>query len=272
METKLTVIVDNLSNDALAGEWGLCILAEFRGKKILIDTGASTLFAENLQKLGFEISEIDYGILSHAHYDHANGIPYFLEHNAHAKFYLQEACGENCYHKRFLFSKYIGIPRNMLLKYADRIQKVSGVYELMEGAYLVSHKTPGLQKLGKREKMYQRMPHGWKADDFSHEQSLVLETEKGLVIINSCSHGGAANIIREIQDTFPEKPVYGLIGGFHLYNKTEQEIRELAGKIKDTGISFVCTGHCTKERAYGILKEELGDQLHQLRVGLEMRF
>ena len=120
--------------------------------------------------------------------------------------------------------------------------------------------------------MYQKKPDGWQPDDFSHEQSLVFDTDKGLVIFNSCSHGGAANIIREVADTFAGKKVYGLIGGFHLYNKSEEEIRTLAGKIKKTGIAYVCTGHCTKDKAYGILKEELGGMLHQLHVNLIMEF
>ena len=125
--------------------------------------------------------------------------------------------------------------------------------------------------LGKREMMCRRTKKGWKPDDFSHEQSLVLDTGKGLVIINSCSHGGAVNIIREITATFPGKHVYGLIGGFHLFNKSEAEIREVAEAIKETGINYVCTGHCTKNRAYGIMKEILGDRLEQLRVGLEIK-
>lgn len=53
------------------------------------------------------------------------------------------------------------------------------------------------------------------ADDFSHEQSLVLDTKEGLVIFNSCSHGGADVIIREAEAAFPGKQIYGLIGGFH---------------------------------------------------------
>ena len=68
------------------------------------------------------------------------------------------------------------------------------------------------------------------------------------------------------------KKIYGLIGGFHLFNKSETEIREVARKIKSTGISYVCTGHCTKERAYNIMKEELTDMLEQLHVGLTMEF
>lgn len=63
----------------------------------------------------------------------------------------------------------------------------------------------------------------------------MLDTDKGLVIINCCSHGGVANIIQETMTTFPDKKVYGLIGGFHLFNKSESEIRQVAEKNKCTG-------------------------------------
>ena len=82
--------------------------------------------------------------------------------------------------------------------------------------------------------MCRKTPKGWIPDDFMHEQSLVLDTDKGLVILNSCSHGGAANIINEIKTTFPDKNVYGLIGGFHLFNKTEEEISGTFVKVRIT--------------------------------------
>ena len=80
-KTKLTVIVDNISSEDLCGEWGLSILVQHNDKKILVDAGSTDLFAENLKKLGFDIKDIDYGVLSHAHYDHANGIPRFFKEN-----------------------------------------------------------------------------------------------------------------------------------------------------------------------------------------------
>ena len=158
----------------------------------------------------------------------------------------------------------------MLIKYSDRIEAVSGDYKIQDGIWLIPHKTKGLESIGKREMMYRKLPGGWNPDDFAHEQSLVVDTDKGLVIFNSCSHGGAANIIREIQETFPDKKVYGLIGGFHLFNKSSDEIREVAGKIRDTGIEYVCTGHCTKDRAFVILKQELGDMVEQMQVGYQV--
>ncbi len=278
MSVKMTVIVDNTASEGLKGEWGLCILVETGDKKILVDTGGSRLFACNLKALGFDITDIDYGILSHAHYDHANGMPKFFEENTKAKFYLREGTLENCYHRKPLLGKYfnfrfyIGLPKNVLSKYRSRIQFVCGDYKLCEGAYLIPHKSGDLSSIGRRENMFLRTQSGWIYDNFLHEQSLVLETEKGLVIINSCSHGGAVNIINEIKSTFPEKHIYGLIGGFHLFNKSDDEVRNVAREIKNTGIDYVCTGHCTKEPAFAIMKEELGDKLEQLHVGLKKEF
>lgn len=269
---RATVVIDNRKNGEIQGEWGLCIYIEYGEKKILLDAGASELFVENAEKLGIALKDIDMAVLSHAHFDHANGMEAFFKNNDKAKFYLRETCDENCYFKKWFITKYIGISRHILEKYPDRIAFAKGDTKLCEGVYLIPHKTEGLSAIGKREKMYQRKGRRWMPDDFSHEQSLVFETEKGLVIFNSCSHGGAVNIINEVAATFPGRKVYALIGGFHLFNKPESEVQELGKKIRETGIKYVCTGHCTGGKAYAVLKEELGERLHRLQVGLVMEF
>ena len=120
--------------------------------------------------------------------------------------------------------------------------------------------------------MYRKEGKKWKPDDFFHEQSLVFDTPEGIVIFNSCSHGGADNIIREVMESFPGKKALALVGGFHLSNKSEDFVRKLAKGIRETGITFVYTGHCTGQKAYEILKEELGSHAVQLMSGLVMEF
>ncbi len=269
---KATVLIDNIGTDEMKGEWGLSILCEYEGKKILLDVGASNTFAKNAEKLGFELKDVDYAVLSHAHFDHGNGMRQFFDENSKAKFYLRETTEENCYKKILFIKKYIGIPRHVLTDYADRIEIVSGDYQLCEGVYLIPHKCEGLEKIGKQNNMYQKIEGKWLPDNFSHEQSLVFDTDKGLVIFNSCSHGGAANIIKEVSETFPGKKVYGLIGGLHLHDKSESEIEQVAAKIDETNIEYICTGHCTGGHAYGILTKELGDRMHMLSTGLVMEF
>lgn len=267
---RATVLTDNIGNESTPGEWGLSFFIEYGGRKILLDAGASGLFAGNAEKLGLSLAGVDFAVLSHAHYDHADGLGVFFEKNDSARCFLRASCRENCYKTEEGRWKYIGIQRGLLEKYADRFRYVSGDVQIDEGIWLIPHKTSGLEKAGEREHMYLKDGDTCVTDDFSHEQSLIFGTKEGLVIFNSCSHGGADNIIREAEETFPGRKVRALIGGFHLHNKSEEYVRAFAGRIRRTQVEQIWTGHCTGEEAYRILKEELGDIVHQLKVGLEI--
>ena len=266
MKTEILVITDNNASDMLKGEWGLCLLIKYEGKKILVDAGASDLFMKNMKELGENIEDIDYAVLSHAHYDHANGMPVFFDNNSKASLYVSGSTETDCYHKKFIFKKYIGIPKRLLTDYSDRIEKVQGVYRITDGVFLVPHTSTGLSEIGKRESMYRRSGASWRPDDFSHEQSLVIDTDKGLLIVNSCSHGGVKNIIAEVKAALPDKNLYGYIGGFHLFNKTRDEVLSVAQPL-NRDFDYVCTGHCTGDRAYAILEQQLGRKIHKLQVG-----
>lgn len=269
---KVTILVDNVSHNGIPGEWGFSAYIEHKGNHILLDTGASDLFLENAEQLGLSIEDVDYAVLSHAHYDHSNGMACFFEHNGHAKFFLQEGAKENCYFKKFILKKYIGLPKEITKQYPDRIEYVSGLYHLCEDACLLSHTSPGLEKIGKRESMYQKTARGWRPDNFCHEQNLILDTDDGLVIFNSCSHGGVINSINEVKLAFPGRKLKAFIGGFHIFSRPENEIRELAEQIRKTGVEQIYTGHCSKERGCSILKDVLGDMVHSFYVGLELSF
>lgn len=269
---KATVLADNIANGDMAGEWGLSIYIVYKEKSILLDTGASGLFIQNAEKLGINLREADYAVLSHAHYDHADGMEHFFEMNKKANFYLREGCGENCYAKNWIFRKYIGLPKHILGRYASRIVYAKNHTELFPGAALLSHSTEGLSQIGRKNHMYIKSKTGWEPDDFSHEQSLILEADGGIIIFNSCCHAGADAVIREAAEAYPGKKLRALVGGFHLYRAADDAVRELAQKIKQTGVVEIYTGHCTGDRPFQILREELGERAHQLKVGLTMSF
>ncbi len=264
-----TVLIDNISRDSLCCEWGLAIHIAYRGRSILLDTGTTGDFAKNATALGISLADVEYGVLSHAHYDHSDGMETFFAQNDSARFFVREGTAEDCYSYKEDgdFYKYIGVRQGLLETWRDRIRYVSGDYELCPGAVLVPHKTPGLAKIGRRAGMYRRIAGCWQTDDFRHEQSLVLDTCRGLVIFNSCSHGGADNIIREAAATFPDRQIYAIVGGFHLYRSSREEVLRLARLIEETGIRRVVTGHCTGDEGYLVLKEVLGEKLEQLYSG-----
>lgn len=263
------ILIDNISKDKLKAEWGLAVYIDYEGTKFLLDTGSSGRFVKNAEQMGIDLSEVEYGILSHAHYDHANGMESFFNINDKAKFVLRDGAEENCYGKRCLFYQYIGIKKGYLDRFQDRIVYAKGDYEIVPGVYLIPHKIHGQIQKGSIGSMYIKKNNKFCPDVFSHEQSLVFDTEKGLVIFNSCSHTGADNIIKEVADTFPEKKIYAMVGGFHLVGVPKEAVRALARRIKETGIQKVITGHCTGKRAFRVLQEELGSDVLQMYVGME---
>lgn len=266
---RAVILSDNIPWGGLEGEWGLSVSITHRGKHILLDTGASGLFLENAGKLGIDLTRVDYAVLSHGHWDHSDGMEAFFETAPGARFYVRPGC-DACYILEKGEMTYGGVPQAVMERYGDRITFVEGDFSPSEGVWLVPHKTPGLAARGEADGMYVKRNGALEPDDFAHEQSLVLETEEGLVIFNSCSHGGADNIIREVGETFPGRRVLALVGGFHLFERTDEEVRGLARRIRDTGVGAVYTGHCTGERALGILAEELGPMVHALHTGLVM--
>ena len=89
-------------------------------------------------------------------------------------------------------------------------------------------------------------------------------------MFNSCSHGGADNIIREVQEALPGKKIKALVGAFHLYKRKADEVRAMARSMKETGIEQIYTAHCTGDRAFAVFKDELGEMVHQMSCGLVM--
>lgn len=265
---KATVVIDNIKKNDLISEWGLCIYIEYKGSKILLDTGASNKYLTNAKDLGIDIESIDFGVLSHAHYDHALGLDAFFKNNTKAPFYIRKESAENCYGSYLIFKKYIGLRKGCLKDNEGRFVYADGDYEIVPGVTLIPHKTPGLDAKGKKAGMYVKVDRKYYPDSFAHEQSLVFDTDKGLVIFNSCSHGGADNIIKEVRATYPDKKIYALIGGFHLFSTSKEDVKVLADSIKETGIEKIYTGHCTGQKSYNVLHEELGDITEQIYTGM----
>lgn len=277
---KITVLIENTSKCSLCAEHGLSVYIEYNEMKYLLDTGASDTFAENAHKLGIDLADIDIAFLSHAHYDHSGGFEAFFKENTKAPVYLQDSSAENCYYCPDHNKKYIGIPEHLLDTYKKRFQYIDHVCEVEKGVWLIPHFTKNLEEIGQRAFMYRKIKDEYVPDDFSHEQSLVFETSKGLVLLNSCSHGGIVDIVKEVEMALGNQNVYAVIGGFHMMKLSgldtlavpESEVLHVASELNKLGVEKIYTGHCTGTIAYKLLKNELGEKIHRLSTGTVIEF
>ncbi len=270
-DLEFLVLSDNTAAEGLESEWGLSILITFRGTQYLLDAGGSDLFARNAEKLDVDLTQAEYAVLSHAHFDHADGLPAFFRVNKKAKCLLREGTRENCYDCKNEQYNYVGIPKGMTEDFAERIEFTKGNVEIIPDVYLIPHTIPQSDEEAAIASLFIEKDGKFIPDPFEHEHSLVFRLPKGLVIFNSCSHTGAPNIIREIQESFPNEKVFAYIGGLHTYRWDDDRIRALARDFRNAGIEHLYTDHCTGSRQTALLCEELGENCKKLFAGMKVR-
>ena len=138
----ITVLSDNNGFERFPGEWGLSILIEYDGMRILLDAGASDLFLKNAATLGKDLSSIDFAVLSHAHYDHADGFVPLLREYPALKVYVRSCVMKDCYAQKESGMEYIGVAPALLDAYENRLVRVRGDHKLAEGVWLIQQLLP----------------------------------------------------------------------------------------------------------------------------------
>ena len=129
----ITVLSDNNGTESLAGEWGLSILIEHGSLRILLDAGSSDLFLKNAAALGKDLQNLDFAVLSHAHYDHADGFVPLLRENPALKVYVRQSVLNDCYAQKENGMEYIGVAPALIDEFERRLVRVDGDCEIAEG-------------------------------------------------------------------------------------------------------------------------------------------
>ncbi len=246
-----TLLENNLSqNKALIAEHGLSFMVETAHTKILFDCSAGSAARKNAGKMNVPLTDVDYVVLSHSHYDHAGGYPDMVAHGVHAPLITGPQFFEEKYAREG--GKYVylgcGFGEDFLVGNGIERRVCEGCETLAPGCHVAG----GFRRIYDFEKAPPRFvrqtAEGMVADDFPDEVCLVLESEKGLILIVGCSHPGILNMIESVRERFGQ-PVYAVFGGSHLVEADEVRLEETMKILKDMGIALAGFNHCTGDTA-----------------------
>ena len=227
----ITVVYDNNpSVKGMESAWGFSCLVKGMEKTVLFDTGGDgKRLLANMGRLGIDPREIDAVIVSHIHKDHVGGLHALLAQNRQIFAYLPDSFPKSF----FRDTKKLG----------TQVIAVRGPMQICDGVYSTG-------ELGNSPR----------------EQSLVISTARGLVIITGCAHPGIERIMRMVKERFGGE-IFLVLGGFHLAAKGREEIYSVITGIKALGVRYVSPCHCTGDMARRIFKKAFGTGFIETGVG-----
>jgi 7,8-dihydropterin-6-yl-methyl-4-(beta-D-ribofuranosyl)aminobenzene 5'-phosphate synthase len=232
---QMIIVYDNNSfNEKLEKDWGFSCFIKGLEKSILFDTGTKgQILLANMEKIGIRPEDIDLVFLSHDHRDHTGGLDALLEQNHKIEVWLPE----------FFSSSF----KNVIKKRGASVAEVDSFQKICPGAY-----TTGV------------IP-GW-----IKEQSLILDTDKGIIVITGCAHPRITNIITKAKELL-KKDIQMVFGGFHLAAFYENEINEIIDHFRKSGVKKVGPCHCSGDEARRLFAEEYKDDFIEIGVGKEIK-
>jgi len=99
------------------------------------------------------------------------------------------------------------------------------------------------------------------------EQSLIINSRQGLIIITGCAHPGVVNIVKKVKEMFPKENIYLVLGGFHLTGASDSELNGIISDFRKLGVEKVAPCHCSGDRCRELFKEEYQNNFIENGVG-----
>ena len=234
---EILVLIDNNPyKEGLDSAWGLSCLVRGTEKTILFDTGPwETPLLDNMRKMNITPKEVDVVVLSHIHKDHTGGLQGFLKENHDVIIYL---------------------PKSFPSHFKEEARA--------SGAKVVEVTGP--------LKICDRVFSTGELEGFKEEQSLVVHTDTGGIVITGCAHPGIVDIVRIAKKIIKGDLVLAM-GGFHLtsffvgFGPSSREIEKIVSDFQDLGIRYVGSTHCSGNEARELFKKAYQKYYLDLGVG-----
>jgi len=271
---KITIICENTVGRRVGlGEHGFSAFIEMNEEKYLFDTGAGHSVVKNSLELNKNLRTLKKIFLSHGHFDHTGGLPEVLkltgkvDVHAHPSVFLDRIHLIKENEKEI--KKFVGLPYKK--KYLESLGANfifnTNFIEVEKGVFLtgeVPRKTP-FEKPD--PVLFAEIDGKISQDVFSDDQSLILDSERGLILILGCAHSGMINIINDVTERTGKDKFYAILGGTHLDFLTPEQLEDSIKTLKKIKIERIGVCHCTGMRAAFRLQQEFGDRFFYGHVG-----
>ena len=272
MRIRIATLAENSAvKQGTLAEHGLSMLLQVDDLWVLLDTGQTNTVVHNARALRIDLSNVSHIVLSHGHQDHTGGLRDVLVQiggdvvvHAHPEVWRPRYAvrkGEK--------PRYSGLPF-----VREQLESLGATFDLSDVPTEIGGKVmttgPGprntpFEKLDADLKV--KTPRGWEQDQIPDDQSLLVKTSKGLVVLLGCAHSGIVNTLHRAREVSGEKRIFAVLGGTHLGFSSREQIEQTVVALKGLDIQKLGVSHCTGPAASAILAREFGDRFFFNNVG-----
>lgn len=232
---SLSIIVDNKTlREDLRSDWGFSCLIRSDRYAVLFDTGSDgSILLDNMDRMDMDPGVIKSVVLSHGHGDHTGGLGGLLAENRGLDVY---------------------VPVSFPERFKEAVKDTGAGVKDVSGHMMIHPRLFTTGEIGEGIK----------------EQSLVLQTSKGLVVMTGCAHPGIVRVVEQAVKAFGQE-VNLLIGGFHLMGESQKEIWAITGRLDTLSVQRIAPCHCTGDTAMTVFQRHYKERDICCGAGLELK-
>ena len=251
MKIRLTILCENSVGApfGVIGEHGFACFVETEAGNYLFDTGQGFGIVQNASALKKDLGSIQAIMISHGHYDHTGGLPAVLKMKSpvdvfgHPDMFLERIWASDDQ------SRFVGLPfkRSYLESLGAVFRLSSKMVEIGPGVFLTGE-IPRDTPFETGDPNMTAIADEGRAihpDPLRDDLSLIVQTEKGLVLVLGCAHAGMINIIEYALEHMDDDRIYAIIGGTHLGFSGDDQFDATVSAMERYRIERIGVSHCT---------------------------
>lgn len=252
----ISIVFDNyFYNRGLKATWGFSCLIQGFEKTVLFDTGSNGgVLLSNMRNLGLNSNNIDSVFISHDHWDHTGGLKSILSENSMIDVYMLPSFSSDLKNTVKEYGAYL-LENNDLKMLFPRVYTTGILGTTIHPVRYIRRKNEIIDKQPSHN-----LSNGVK------EQSLIIETKNGLVIITGCAHPGVVNIIQHVKKSLNQK-IYMAFGGFHLGSTRDSELKDIISQFRKMEVEKAGPCHCSGDRCRELFANEYKENFLDIGVG-----
>lgn len=270
MTLRIKILCENSAGSIAGtlGEHGFAALLQWGDEALLFDTGGGHMLLHNAQRMNVDLRSVERVVLSHGHYDHAGGLWPLLQVAGPKEILAHPRVFQKRYVLREGTLRSVGIPysEEFLTGLGATFSYDDSFREVMPGVFLTGE-VPRATSFEEGDTGLYCDEERCARDTIPDDQSLVIVTEKGLLLLLGCCHAGVINTLDLAREKTGVKEVYGVVGGCHLAFSPQGQVDATIKALRSYGVKKICAGHCTGFTAAARLAHEFPGAFKPMQVG-----